>query len=127
MSHFTIFNFPTFNDSHGSLTVLERLFPFEVARNYWIYSADDQIRGGHRHADTLQALVAVSGMVSIYMNDGVNNENIILNHPSQCDLVEPKDWHTLSFGENSVLLVMPSHPYNRSEYADTPYERASDD
>lgn len=128
MTHFTILNLPTFADSRGSLTVIERALPFEVARTYWIYGADGQTRGGHRHIHTRQALVALSGKVSMYMNDGVTEETIELNHPSQCLLVEPKDWHTMRFDENAVLLVMSSHLYDRREYIDTPYElRASHD
>lgn len=123
MSHYTILNLPTFNDPRGSLTVLERALPFEVVRTYWIYGADGQTRGGHRHTYTRQALVALGGKVSMYMNDGVTEETIVLNQPSQCFLVEPKDWHTMTFSENAVLLVMSSHPYDRSEYIDTPYEK----
>lgn len=125
MSHFTILNLPTFTDDRGSLTVLERALPFEVVRTYWIYEAVGRTRGGHRHSYTRQALFAVSGEVTIYMNDGVSEEAIVLNHPSQLLLVEPKDWHTMTFGENAVLLVMSSHPYDRSEYIDTPYERVA--
>ena len=127
MSHFTILNLPTFTDLRGSLTVLERTLPFDVLRSYWIYGAGQQTRGGHRHTYTRQALVALNGAVTMYMNDGVTEETIVLNHPSQCLLVEPKDWHTMTFGENAVLLVMSSHAYDRSEYIDTPYERASHD
>lgn len=127
MSRFTMLNLPTFTDTRGSLTVLERALPFEVVRTYWIYDADRQMRGGHRHTYTRQALVALSGKILMYMNDGVTEETIELSHPSQCLLVEPKDWHTMTFGENAVLLVMSSRPYDRSEYIDTPYERASDD
>ena len=125
MSHFTMLNLATFTDPRGSLTVLERALPFEVVRTYWIYGADGQTRGGHRHAYTRQALVAIGGAVSMYMNDGVTEEVIVLNNPSQCLLVEPKDWHTMTFGENAALLVMSSHPYDRSEYIDTPYERVA--
>lgn len=127
MSHFTMLNLPTFTDPRGSLTVLERALPFEVVRSYWIYSANGQTRGGHRHTYTRQALVVLNGTVSIYMNDGVTDETIVLNDPSQCLLVEPKDWHTMTFGEGAVLLVMSSHQYDRTEYIDTPYERASHD
>ena len=74
-----------------------------------------------------QALVALSGSVTIYMNDGVSIDNVELNHPDQCLLVEPKDWHTMTFGPGSVLLVMSSHAYDRSEYIDTPYELRGDD
>lgn len=122
MSHFATLNLPTFTDSRGALTVLEGALPFQVVRTYWIYGADGQTRGGHRHVHTRQALVAMSGTVSIYMNDGVTAETIDLTHPGQCLLVEPKDWHTMTFGSGSVLLVMSSHPYDRSEYIDTRYE-----
>jgi dTDP-4-dehydrorhamnose 3,5-epimerase-like enzyme len=122
VSHFTIINLPTFTDSRGSLTVLERALPFEVVRSYWIYGANGETRGGHRHTYTRQALVALSGVVSMYVNDGITAETILLNHPSQCLLIEPKDWHTMTFGENAVLLVMSSHTYDRNEYIDTPYE-----
>ena len=119
--HFPILNLPTFVDSRGSLTVLEKTLPFDVVRSYWIYGADGQIRGGHRHCNTRQALVAISGTVSIYMNDGVAQESIVLQRPAQCLLVEPKDWHTMTFGPGAVLLVLSSHPYDRSEYIDQPY------
>lgn len=122
MTHFTILNLPTFTDPRGSLTVLEGALPFAVVRTYWIYGADGQTRGGHRHQRTRQALVAISGVVAIYMNDGVTVDTVTLDRPGKCLLVEPKDWHTMTFGPGSVLLVMSSHPYDRSEYIDTPYE-----
>ena len=123
-NHFTTLNLPTFGDPRGSLTVLENALPFAVVRTYWIYGADGQTRGGHRHTHTRQALIALSGEVSIYMNDGITAETIQLSKPSQCLIVEPKDWHTMTFGKGAVLLVMSSHPYDRSEYIDTPYESA---
>ena len=101
---------------------MENKLPFAVARSYWIYGANGQTRGGHRHTHTRQALVALSGEVHVYMNDGVVSETIGLAAPNQCLIVEPKDWHTMTFGAGSVLLVMSSHPYDRSEYIDTPYE-----
>jgi hypothetical protein len=120
--HFPILNLPTFKEPRGSLTVLEEALPFPVVRTYWIYDADGQTRGGHRHSYTRQALVAIRGVVSIYMNDGVASHTVVLDHPGKCLLVEPKDWHTMTFGPGSVLLVMSSHAYDRSEYIDTPYE-----
>lgn len=102
--------------------MLDGALPFAVVRTYWIYSADGQTRGGHRHKATRQALIAINGTVSLYMNDGVTVDTVVLSHPGQCLLVEPKDWHTMTFGLGSVLLVMSSHPYDRSEYIDTPYE-----
>lgn len=122
MTHFAVLDLPTFIDLRGSLTVLQGSLPFNVVRTYWIYGADGQTRGGHRHTHTRQALIAINGNVSIFMNDGVTIDTVNLDHPSKCLLVEPKDWHTMTFGEGAVLLVMSSHPYDRSEYIDTPYE-----
>jgi dTDP-4-dehydrorhamnose 3,5-epimerase-like enzyme len=122
MSHFTLIELPTFTDSRGALTVLDRTLPFSVVRTYWIYDSDGQVRGGHRHRECRQALIAIKGEVLIHMNDGVAREDITLDRPNQCLLVEPKDWHTMRFGTGSVLLVMSSHPYDRNEYIDTPYE-----
>ncbi len=122
MTNFTVLTLPTFTDPRGSLTVLEGALPFPVVRTYWIFGASGQIRGGHRHRHTRQALVALNGTVTVYMNDGVTSDNVVLSQPSQCLLVEPKHWHTMTFGPDAVLLVMSSHPYDRSEYIDTPYE-----
>lgn len=122
LTHFAILDLPTFSDPRGALTVLDGALPFLIKRTYWIYGADGQVRGGHRHQRTRQALIAITGSVSIYMNDGVISDNIVLDSPSRCLLVEPKDWHTMTFGPGSVLLIMSSHPYDRSEYIDTKYD-----
>jgi hypothetical protein len=122
MTHFTILSLPNFKDSNGSLTVLEKVLPFEILRVYWIYGADGQTRGRHRHFFTRQALVALSGSVSVYMNNGIISETIVLNDPSRCLLVEPEDWHTMFFEKNAILLVLSSHLYDRSEYIDLPYD-----
>lgn len=104
------------------LTVLDGALPFEIRRTFWIYGSDGQVRGGHRHHQTRQALLAINGVVTIFMNDGRASETIELDSPSRCLLVEPKDWHTMTFGPGSVLLVLASHPYNRADYIDAPYD-----
>jgi dTDP-4-dehydrorhamnose 3,5-epimerase-like enzyme len=91
-------------------------------RIYWIYGADGQTRGGHRHRQTYQALIAVAGKVTVYMNDGIVSEQVVLDSPSRALLVSPKDWHSMTFGEGAVLLVVASHPYDRADYIDTPYD-----
>jgi WxcM-like, C-terminal len=121
MTHFAVLNLPTFSNLNGSLTVLEDALPFNVVRTYWIYGADGQTRGGHRHINTRQALTALNGMITVYMNDGVISDSVVLSQPNQCLLVEPKDWHTMKFGSGAVLLVMSSHLYDRNDYIDTPY------
>lgn len=118
---FSLLLLPTFRDPRGALTVLQNALPFVPVRTYWIYESDAQLRGGHRHQYTRQALIALAGSVEIYMSDGVSEQTITLSNPSQCLLVEPKDWHTMTFGKGAVLLVMSSHSYDRSEYIEMPY------
>ncbi|MDH4215395.1 MAG: FdtA/QdtA family cupin domain-containing protein [Gallionella sp.] len=125
MTHFAQLVLPTFADSRGALTVLDGVLPFPIVRTYWIYGSDGQTRGGHRHHKTRQALIAISGTVTIYMNDGVISDNIELDSPNRCLLVEPKDWHTMTFGKGAVLLVISSHPYDRTEYIDAPYDQST--
>jgi len=91
MSHFKVFDLPTFTDCRGSLTVLENALPFIPVRSYWIYGTNGKTRGGHRHRKTFQALVAVCGTVDVYMSDGVKESTISLKLPNQFLLVEPKD------------------------------------
>jgi len=104
--------------------VLDDVLPFSIMRTYWIYGADGQTRGGHRHRVTRQAFIAVAGSVSIFMDDGVEQTTVILNKPSLCLLVEPKDWHSMIFGKGSILLVISSHHYDRGDYIDERYEHA---
>lgn len=121
--NFSAIELPTIENSKGLITVCENLLPFEVKRAYWIYGADNQSRGGHRHKVTSQCLVALSGSVLIEMCDGVNYETIVLDRPNKALIVEPKDWHVMKFGSGSVLLVLASHFYDVNDYIDQPYER----
>jgi len=120
-NHSKILKIPTFEDERGFLTVMENTLPFEIKRIYWIYEADEQIRGGHRHKITKQALVAVSGTVDLKINDGNKETLCILDHPSKCLIVEPEDWHTMYFKNNAVLMVFASHEYDKSDYVDSSY------
>lgn len=119
--NFLVLQLPTFSDNRGNLTVLEGLLPFTIARMYWIYGADSKTRGGHRHHKTRQALISIHGKVSVYMNDGFQQDTIELSHPRSCLIVEPKDWHTMTFEGDSVLLVLSSQRYEKDDYIDTPY------
>jgi len=120
-NHSKILKIPTFEDERGFLTVMENTLPFEIKRIYWIYEADEQIRGGHRHKITKQALVAVSGTVDLKINNGNKKTLYILDHPSKCLIVEPEDWHTMYFKNNAVLMVFASHKYDKSDYVDSSY------
>ena len=116
-----LINLPTHIDSRGDLTVIEKCLPFDAQRIYYIYNSTIQ-RGGHRHKETIQALICVFGSVDVYVHDGESEQTITLNSPNQCLIVNPQDWHTMQNGSReTVLLVLASHHYNQEDYVDEPY------
>ena len=116
MSSFNIIKLQTIVDKRGRLTVLQNSLPFEVRRYFWITDSDGQIRGGHSHKKTRQALVVLAGSVTVYMSDGNHSENITLDTPTTCLIVEPEDWHTMTFKRGAVLLVFASEEYDPNDY-----------
>lgn len=117
---FTI-ELPTFNDDRGTLSVCQGLLPFTIQRFYFVYDVT-QCRGGHRHKESVQALIALGGSCDIYINDGVSETTVVLNSPRVCLVLEPKDWHTMdAFTKGTTLMVLSSTVYNRADYIDEPY------
>jgi mannose-6-phosphate isomerase-like protein (cupin superfamily) len=111
-----LINLPTFKDSRGSLTVVEKLLPFEIKRLYYIYNVTDK-RGGHRHKNNVQALICLSGTCKVHINNGIKNGIFVLDKPEKCLIVEAKDWHTMDkFSKGSSLLVLSSEYYDKNDY-----------
>ncbi|CAN0617637.1 dTDP-6-deoxy-3,4-keto-hexulose isomerase [Burkholderia multivorans] len=123
MSEFRVIQAKTFRDARGGLSVLDGTLPFEMKRVYWIYDCDAQLRGGHRHHITRQALIAVQGQVAVALDDGRHRAEVVLSSPDQCLIVEPDDWHTMRFGPGAVLLVIASEPFDADDYIDEGYDR----
>lgn len=112
---------PTYSDNRGHLTVLENILPFQIKRLYWIYGAQGNSRGGHRHKLTEQAVICMHGSVEINIHRYQEKQCIKLESPTQCLLLPPEDWHTLdSFSADSVVLVLASHEYDAQDYISTP-------
>ena len=114
-----LINLPTHTTDKGNLTVLQEILPFEIKRIYWIYNSDMKLRGGHRHKITRQALVAVHGEIIINVENREGKYSLLLDNPSKCLIIEPEDWHTMLFKNNSTLLVMASHKYDKNDYIKT--------
>lgn len=121
MSDFRSINLHSIREPRGQLTVLQDALPFDVRRVFWITDADGEIRGGHRHDVTRQAMIAVAGSVDVYLNDGRHEATVRLDLPSRCLLVEPEDWHTMHFRAGAVLLVIASTTYDPADYITEPH------
>jgi len=116
-----IIDLPTFSDGRGTLTVVEKLLPFDIKRFYYIYDVTSK-RGGHRHKKTIQALICLCGSCEIYVNNGESEKKYILDNPAKCLIIDPKDWHTMyNFSKNANLLVFSSEYYDVNDYIDEEY------
>ena len=116
-----LIDLPTFEDERGKLTVIEKLLPFDIKRLYYIYDVTSK-RGGHRHKKTIQALICLGGSCEVFIDNGEKKETILLDSPSKCLILEPKDWHTMDkFSKGSTLLVLASEYYDKDDYIDEGY------
>lgn len=118
-----IIELKSFSDPRGTLTVMDRELPFPVRRIYYIYGVDkDVVRAGHRHKKNVQVLICVKGSCEIYVNDGVQKENFVLDRPDKGLLMRPEDWHTMyNFTPDALLLVLASEPFDVNDYIDEEY------
>jgi dTDP-4-dehydrorhamnose 3,5-epimerase-like enzyme len=107
----------THTDDRGNLTVIENVFPFKIERVFYIYGVDKSVRGGHRHHKTVQAAVCIQGECKIFSNNGLENQVFLMNKPSKCILLEPKDWHKMyDFSEDAILMVFASEKFDENDY-----------
>ena len=108
---------PTFTDQRGSLTVIDRILPFEVKRVFYIYNVDDSVRGNHRHIKTVQAAVCLTGTCIVSNDNGLTQEDFLLDDPGKCLLLFPEDYHWMhSFSKGAILMVLASEHYDSNDY-----------
>lgn len=117
-----IINLTTHTDQRGSLTVIEKILPFDIKRLFYIYNVDRSSRGGHRHRTTDQAAISIHGSCKIFCDNGVTQETYFLDSPSKCLLLHKEDWHTMfEFSPGSILLVLASTEFDPEDYIFEPY------
>ena len=46
-----------YKDERGTLTVIDKVLPFEVKRSYYITGVNHLTRGGHRHKKLVEAII----------------------------------------------------------------------
>ena len=81
----------TFESDAGDLTVFEKILPGEIKRVFYIRGQAGHERGGHRHLNTWQALICISGSCRVFVDDKQNQEYYLLNSPEKCLLLAPQD------------------------------------
>jgi len=115
-----LLNLHEIGDYRGKLIALEEIkdYPFKAKRIYYIYGCENNIRRGyHSHKRTDQLLICVNGSCKIYLDDGMNKEDVLLDNKSIGLIVGRDVWHEMyDFSKDCVLLVLASELYNESDY-----------
>lgn len=115
-----IIELPKFLDRRGNLSFVEenKHIPFKIKRSYWIYDVPGgESRGGHAFKENEEFIVALSGGVDIYIDDGKETKIFNLTR-SYYGLYVPKGcWREMrNFSTNSVVLILGSVPYDADDY-----------
>lgn len=117
-----LYQLKTYSSESGHLTVFDDILPGGIKRVFYIYGAGVQPRAGHRHVQTVNALICLNGSCRVYNHNGKQETTYYLADPQQCLVLDPEDWHIMDeFTNDAVLLVVSNHPYDPADYIYEPY------
>ena len=115
-----IIELPKEEDPRGSLTyIYEKVqIPCDIKRVFYIYDVPaGKDRGAHAHKECWQFIIAASGALKVYLNDGTHEKTVELNRPYQGLLVPPGIWaHEKEFTTGALCLVLASHDFDENDY-----------
>lgn len=118
-----IINFEKHTDERGTLTVIEKVLPFEIKRSYYITDVNGLSRGGHRHKELVEAIICIHGSFIVGIDNGYVKQEILLDNPHQCLIIEVGEWHNFfSFSPDAILVSLASTIHDPADYIYEPYE-----
>lgn len=120
MEKYRVLYFQELGDQRGNLVVAEgrKEIPFDIRRIFYMYGTKEGVvRGQHANRDSQFVLINLQGNVKIKVDDGKNQEIIVLDKPHIGVYMDRLVWKDMyDFSEDSILLVLSSHPYHADEY-----------
>lgn len=115
-----IVDIPEIADERGSLTFAQSgsHLPFVARRYFTIMDVPRGAgRGGHAHRTVQQFIVALRGSVTISVDDGSRERQVVLDSPRKGLYVPPMIWNDLSeMSPDTVILCLASGDYDEAEY-----------
>lgn len=111
---------PMHSDERGDLLVVSFAsdLPFEPVRFFSITNVNPTAkRGIHSHKKCDQFVIALSGSVSVNLDDGVTKQLIKLTGPDSGVFIPAGTWSSMfDFTQNTVLCVFASLEYDPDDY-----------
>lgn len=113
-------SYPLHGDGRGNLVAVEATkdVPFEIKRIYYITDVPGEIRRGyHAHKELKQVLICVNGSCTIFLDDGREKADVVLDSPNIGLVIDHPMWREMyDFSEGAVLLVLASDYYTEDDY-----------
>lgn len=125
-----IIELPKIHDPRGNLSFIEEEnhVPFQIKRVYWIYDVPGgQVRGGHAFKEQNELIVAISGSLDVYVDDGKDNKLISLNRSYYGLYIPSGIWRQMqNFSTNSLAMILSSTEYTERDYIRDYYQFKKD-
>ena len=116
----TLIKLPTFAEERGTLVVGEtgREIPFTPVRFFFVHSVPPgRERGHHAVVNCDEVIVAVTGSVSVGVDDGATQQIFALTSRDVAVFL-PRDTYSwqFDFSSDAVMLVLASEPFQTARY-----------
>lgn len=116
----SIIDLKNFSDERGSLVAIEgnKDMPFTIKRIYYIFDNKSNLRRGfHAHKKLKQVLICVKGSCYIHLDNGKENEEVLLDNPTKGLFIDSTVWREMyDFSLDAVLLVLASERFEEEDY-----------
>ena len=107
-------------EGKGRLTSYEKEtgVPFEIQRVYTVTQVEEKgERGHHAHRKLEQIFIALQGEIVVDCEDNEGNHiKIELKPNGKALYCGPWVWHTLSYRNHAILMVLASEKYLEADY-----------
>lgn len=115
-----IFRFPIVRDVRGNLSVGNFIneIPFQPKRFFTVFDVPSkEIRGEHAHKECEQFIMCMAGSVHVYVDDGENKREFILNQSNIGIYIPPLVWAAqYHYSPDAMLFVFASDYYDANDY-----------
>lgn len=110
---------PKFLDRQGFLVAYDAAIDFQMnfRRVFVVTGHAGALRGKHAHRELTQILICLRGTCKVICDDGVAQEEVVLDRPEVALEIPPGIWAEQHYvGTDSILMVLCDLPFDESDY-----------